>query len=111
MEKNSEELRNTAFIFGPEPGAGERPVADRRDAGANDRRTALRDRTWRSGEIWPNGAPICCVVSNLSKNGACLEIRHPVPDYFQMTFEDSLSRHWCRVVWRKENRIGVKFEP
>jgi len=59
-----------------------------------------------------NGTKIKCVVVNLSKGGASIEIDSPtrVPDSFVLTMGADGMNHACRVVWRLGKRIGLAFE-
>jgi len=68
-------------------------------------------RTLKGGEIvWPTGEPVTCIIRNLSQTGACLEVHSSVPDTFELVFDADHSRRSCCVVWRKDARIGVKFQ-
>ena len=90
---------------------GSAPTIDDRRVAVADRRMAVRMRTLKGGQIvWPTGASVKCVVSNLSQMGARLEVHSPVPDTFQLVFDGDGSRRSCNVVWRKETRVGVKFQ-
>ena len=57
---------------------------------------------------WPTGAPVKCIVRDLSHTGAKVEVSTPVPDTFDLVFGDQ-SRRSCTVAWRKETQLGVKF--
>jgi hypothetical protein len=76
-----------------------------------DRRKASRKKVLRGGRTyWPNGDSSDCIILNLSERGAHLEIRGPLPNLFDLAM---VGHHWrrsCTVVWRKANRVGVKFE-
>jgi hypothetical protein len=88
-------------------------IDDRRDRSASrgDRRIASRLRTLKGAQIvWPTAAPVKCVVRNLSRTGAALEVHGPVPGAFELVFDGDQSRRLCHVVWRGETRIGVKFQ-
>lgn len=52
---------------------------------------------------------ISCTVRNLSATGASLEVESPIgiPDSIVLESEGGGRR--CRVIWRKEKRIGVRF--
>jgi hypothetical protein len=58
------------------------------------------------------GGAIDCIVRNLSETGASLEVISPVgiPDRFTLVVDTEGSKRPCRIVWRKEKRIGVRFE-
>jgi hypothetical protein len=67
----------------------------------------------KAGRItFGGGAAIDCTIRNLSETGAALEVTSPVgiPEHFTLVFEADHSHLACRVVWRKEKRIGVHFE-
>jgi hypothetical protein len=84
-------------------------VDDRRKGA--DRRRLPRHKTWKNGRsIWPNGDSSECIVRNLSETGAQLELRGPIPNRFDLVVEGGQWRRSCSVVWRKENRAGVKFD-
>ena len=74
-------------------------------------RTAPRKRVLKAGEIEFGAGAIDCTVRNLSETGAALSVESPVgiPAEFNLiTVSDHMNRR-CRVVWRKENRIGITF--
>jgi hypothetical protein len=76
-----------------------------------DRRRSSRRKTLRRGlTFWPNGDSSECIVYNLSETGAQLVLRGPVPNSFDLAVEGDQWRRSCAVVWRKANRIGVKFQ-
>ncbi len=78
-----------------------------------EHRKAPRQRTLKAAHIAfaGHGAAIECVVRNLSATGASLEILSPIgiPETFDLVFTSDQSTRPCRVVWRKEKRIGVVF--
>jgi PilZ domain len=77
----------------------------------SDRRGAPRKKILRSGRtVWQNGDSTECIIHNLSETGAHLEIRGPVPKTIDLVVDGDQSRRSCWVVWRKANRIGVKFQ-
>jgi hypothetical protein len=54
-----------------------------------------------------------CVLSNASDHGACIDVEDSklVPDKFMLLLSSSgKARRKCRVVWRKPQQLGVKFE-
>ena len=104
MDKVNEE--RSAAEAEPEP-LGE--IDDRRKT--PDRRLALRRKILKAGRtFWPNGDSSACLVYNLSQSGAQLEIRGPLPNVFDLVIEGDTWRRSCAVVWRKDNRAGVKFQ-
>jgi hypothetical protein len=65
-------------------------------------------RAARSNSIAPHNS---CIVRNLSETGAALDIPYAVivPHEFNLIIEGNEASRDCRVVWRKENRLGVEF--
>jgi hypothetical protein len=54
-----------------------------------------------------------CVVSDVSNTGARIDVQDSkvLPDYFiLMLTSNGAARRFCRVIWRKPNQVGVKFE-
>jgi hypothetical protein len=80
----------------------------------DEHREAPRRRLLKAGRISFGGgaAAFDCTVRNLSETGAALEVASPVgiPERFTLVIEADHLRVPCRVVWRKERRIGVHFE-
>jgi hypothetical protein len=76
----------------------------------DDHRIAPRHRVLKGGRILFGGGSIDCTVRNLSETGAALDVTSPlgIPTEFTLV-TDNGQRH-CRVVWRKEKRIGVTFD-
>jgi hypothetical protein len=84
----------------------------KRAARMDENRRAIRRRVFKGGTIEFDGAAFSCAVRNISEAGAALDVPYaqPIPHEFMLIMEtDHLNRH-CRVIWRKENRIGVAFE-
>jgi PilZ domain len=79
----------------------------------DEHRIAPRRRLLKAGKIsFGGGAAIDCTIRNLSETGAALEVISPVgiPERFTLVIEADDIHVPCRVVWRKEKRIGVHFE-
>src|SRR5258708_34396170 len=58
-------------------------------------------------------APIDCKVENISGSGGCLKVDAAValPESFQLVpGEGAGSGYPCRMVWRKDNHVGIKFD-
>jgi hypothetical protein len=74
--------------------------------------TAPRRRLLKAGKISFGGGAIDCTVRNLSETGAALEVSSPVgiPEHFTLVIEVDDIHVPCRVVWRKDTRIGVHFD-
>lgn len=84
-------------------------IDDRRQN--SDRRVSLRRKILKRGlTFWPNGDSSECTVYNLSETGAQLELRGVAPNHFDLVVEGDNWRRKCSVVWRKANRVGVKFQ-
>jgi hypothetical protein len=77
-----------------------------------ENRRAIRRRVLKSAMIEFDRGAYSCAVRNLSGAGAALDVPYAlaIPHEFTLIMEtDPASRH-CRVIWRKENRLGVAFE-
>jgi PilZ domain len=83
------------------------------DRRLNENRKASRRRLLKAGKIaFGTGGAIDCTVRNRSPTGAALEVASPIGirESFTLVIDDDQQKHMnCRVVWRKENRIGVQF--
>lgn len=87
----------------------ESAIDDRRKS-VGDRRSSPRVKTLKGAKIlWPTGSAVKCIVRNLSETGARIEVHSPVPGTFDLVFDLDRSRRSCRVVWRKEPMMGVRF--
>ena len=54
-----------------------------------------------------------CVVSDVSETGARIDVQdsESLPDHFVlMLSSNGAARRFCRLMWRKPNQVGVKFE-
>ena len=72
----------------------------------------IGDGSSKSAMIEFEGGAFSCAVRNLSDTGAALDVPACVgiPHEFKLRIEtDRVTRH-CRVVWRREIRIGVAFD-
>ncbi|HLI99863.1 MAG TPA: PilZ domain-containing protein [Bradyrhizobium sp.] len=77
----------------------------------NEHRIATRHRVLKGGKItFGGGGAIDCTVRNVSETGAALDVISPVGIPAQFTLVTDGKQLPCRVVWRKEKRIGVTFE-
>jgi hypothetical protein len=77
----------------------------------DQKRIAARKRVLKSGTIEFNGGAIDCIVRNISETGAALDVASPIgiPESFTLVIPSDGQQKSCRVVWRKEARIGVRF--
>jgi hypothetical protein len=74
-------------------------------------RKAPRRKVLKGGSISFGGGAITCTVHNLSATGASLEVKSPndIPETFGLVLEMEHAKRTCKVVWRREKRIGVHF--
>ena len=90
-------------------------MADDRELEASgDRRVQPRLTSVRAATItlFEPPATIACVLVEVSATGARLHVHHQseVPDRFRLEVEaESLNRE-CRVVWRRNDEIGLMFD-
>ena len=78
----------------------------------DDRRKHPRTDTDEPAYISADGLSTRCRLVNISDEGAAVEVPDPayLPSHFQlMTEKDRVTRN-CRMIWIKQNRIGVAFE-
>lgn len=77
----------------------------------NENRRASRQRILKAGKIEFGLPAIDCIIRNISETGAALEVESPVgiPDRFDLVLVSDGVRKPASVVWRKPNRIGVRF--
>jgi hypothetical protein len=78
-----------------------------------ERRANARSRTYLGAEIAFNNpySTFDCLVRNVSRNGATLELGHTVgtPGAFELTIHREGAPRACRVIWRSSTRLGVEF--
>ena len=75
-------------------------------------RIASRRRVLKAGSIEFGGGEFECTIRNVSETGAALEVMTPlyIPDRFTLAVHSEQSKRTCRVIWRKQKRIGVTFD-
>jgi hypothetical protein len=77
----------------------------------DNQRNSPRSRTLKTAKVVFNNrrSVVDCIIRNISDDGCCLQISDPlaVPETFEM--ETGGGWRLCQVVWRKADRIGVKF--
>ena len=76
----------------------------------DEHRIAPRQRVLKGARIQFGGGSIDCTVRNISETGAALEVTSPLGIPTEFTLVTEAARRPCRVVWRKEKRIGITFE-
>lgn len=76
----------------------------------DEHRIATRHRVLKGGRIHFGGGTIDCTIRNISDTGAALDVTSPlgIPTEFVLVADGE--QRPCRVVWRKEKRIGVTFD-
>jgi hypothetical protein len=78
-----------------------------------EKRISERRRALKTGKIVLNkgGSVIDCTVRSISKTGAQIGVPNvlTVPEEFELRWDGKAQR--CVVVWRKPDRIGVRFAP
>jgi hypothetical protein len=77
-----------------------------------ERRRGPRADVDEPAYISSHGSSTRCRVVNISAEGAAIEVPDPafVPARFQLMTESDRVVRDCRIVWTKQNRIGVVFE-
>jgi PilZ domain len=90
----------------------------REDAVSNNEQDAVdlrkSPRTWmrkKAAIRTRNGSLMHCMVMDLSRDGACLQIASTigVAGDLEFSFDNFHSHRMCKVIWRKANRVGVEF--
>jgi PilZ domain len=76
----------------------------------DEHRIATRHRVLKAGTIEFGGGAIDCTVRNISATGAALDVTSPLGIPAQFTLVTDGNRLPCRIIWRKEKRIGVTFD-
>ena len=79
-----------------------------------ERRKNFRVEWNTTGKIVVDGRTICsCVISNLSSGGANISgvVSSEIPDRFELHFPEVIAPRLCRVTWRRETELGVRFLP
>ena len=74
-------------------------------------RIAPRHRVNKAAKIEYGGDKIACTIRDISVTGAALEISgiDRIPPEFTLVVPEDRLKLPCRVVWRREFRIGVAF--
>lgn len=85
------------------------------EAPATERRQSQRHRALMAGVLHePNKTSTWnCMIRNLSKGGARLEIPNAfwLPNEFGIEIKIRNARHMAEVVWKDTSSIGVRFRP
>jgi hypothetical protein len=78
----------------------------------DNRRNELRSRAFKSGTISMSTGSMDCLIRNVSKTGACIELNNgvtTVPDEFRLIIKPEGLFRTCKVAWQKGLRVGVVF--
>jgi hypothetical protein len=75
-------------------------------------RIAPRVRVMKAAKIEYGGDKYACTVRDLSATGAALDFPDliRIPDEFTLVLPEDGFKLLCRVVWRREYRVGVTFD-
>jgi hypothetical protein len=79
-----------------------------------ERRSFPRAKVFKGAKIILAGhPPVCCVVRDLSAQGAGLQFSSSadIPAEFDLTFDTGRRLRQCRVAWRSLSNAGVSFAP
>ena len=80
----------------------------------DNKRSSQRQRVLKTGKIiFAGGAfNVDCTIRNISETGARLQVPTTVgiPDKFTLVDAHAGKRHEVKVVWRKNDQIGVRFD-
>lgn len=81
-------------------------------SGQMERRKNPRRRVLKKGSIQFGASAIDCRVRNVSSVGAMLDVESPVviPVEFVLVVPVDDMRMRCRIIWAKQNRLGVEFQ-
>jgi hypothetical protein len=78
----------------------------------DDRRKHPRLEIDEPAYVSVGGLSMRCRLLNMSREGAAIEVPDPtfVPSHFRLMIEKDRAVWICRVIWIKQNQIGVAFE-
>jgi hypothetical protein len=76
------------------------------------KREARRRRNFTAHIVLGREPHLDCRVQDLSQHGAMIVVDSPsiVPDQFDLAFHPTDRGRVCRVVWRRNRTIGVRFD-
>ena len=76
----------------------------------NEKRIRKRFATRNLSQILFKKKSIGCLIENISSNGALLKVSTArIPDKFILANFISGKKMACKVVWRDQNLVGVRF--
>jgi hypothetical protein len=75
-------------------------------------RIAPRHRVMKPAKIEYGGIKTPCTIRDLSVTGAALEVSElgKIPATFNLIMPEDRLKLACRVVWRRDYRLGAAFE-
>lgn len=76
----------------------------------DEKRRHPRRDVEESAHVSFNGTSLTCLVRNISADGAAIDVENAayIPERFRLVTAGEVRN--CRLVWIKQNRIGVAFE-
>jgi hypothetical protein len=77
-----------------------------------ERRRHVRTKIEETAYISVSGSSICCQVSDISRQGAAIDVPDVayIPEHFDLMLKSDRIVRNCRIVWIMKNRIGVVFK-
>src|ERR1700704_1000108 len=80
--------------------------------GIENRKYLRRDIELDVNIVIGDSAPIRCWLADISEGGARLATSQAgkLPDEFTLVLSNELQRR-CRIVWRADEEVGVRFSP
>jgi hypothetical protein len=90
---------------------GCRNCREQMEYSVDDKRRLPRSEVEEPAHVSFGGTSLGCVVRNISADGAAIEVANAayIPERFRLVRTAGDVRQ-CRLVWIKQNRIGVAFE-
>jgi hypothetical protein len=79
-----------------------------------ERRSVPRAKVFKGAKVILPGHPtVCCVVRDLSIQGAGLQFSSSadLPAEFDLAFDTGHRLRQCRIAWRSQTNAGVSFAP
>lgn len=80
----------------------------------DEKRNQPRRQVKKSATILLGGGrKVVCTVRDISKVGAGIDVAGDVniPNVFKLVLEMETAQRRCKIIWRKESRMGVAFVP
>jgi hypothetical protein len=110
FQKQSEILLGGKISFESQSAKSGPATSSAKPSGGENRRADRHD-VRKSGRISFKGQIMTCMVRDISSTGASLEAMNfaQVPGNFTLVIEMETVERRCRVIWRKNARLGVRF--